>query len=191
MLLSCFSRVQLFETLCAVDRQAPLSMGFFRQEYWSGLPCPPPGDLPDPGTEPASPMVLRWQAGSLPLAPPGKVTLFISLHFSLPAWEVTEGTVRPSTSWASGRSICVKELCQLSMASQIIFVTALPCLRGAAELKIRILYGINGFLESCKQIRFLKIQSLQHLVMAPFRGTQQRIINGGRRSAAKQIVLPY
>ena len=34
--------------------QAPLSMGFSRQEYWSGLPCPPPGDLPDPGTEPAS-----------------------------------------------------------------------------------------------------------------------------------------
>ena len=34
--------------------QAPLSMGFSRQDYWSGLPCPPPGDLPDPGTEPAS-----------------------------------------------------------------------------------------------------------------------------------------
>ena len=36
-------------------RQAPLSMGFFRQEYWSGLPFPPPGDLPDTGTEPMSP----------------------------------------------------------------------------------------------------------------------------------------
>ena len=36
-------------------RQAPLSMGFSRQEYWSGLPCPPPGDLPDPGIEPRSP----------------------------------------------------------------------------------------------------------------------------------------
>ena len=35
-------------------RQAPLSMGFFRQEYWSGFPCAPPGDLPDPGIEPAS-----------------------------------------------------------------------------------------------------------------------------------------
>ena len=38
-----------------VARQAPLSMGFSRQEYWSGLPCPPPRDLPDPGIEPASP----------------------------------------------------------------------------------------------------------------------------------------
>ena len=37
-----------------VARQAPLSMGFSRQEYWSGLPCPPPGDLPNPGTEPSS-----------------------------------------------------------------------------------------------------------------------------------------
>ena len=37
-----------------VTHQAPLSTGFFRQEYWSGLPCPPPGDLPDPGIEPGS-----------------------------------------------------------------------------------------------------------------------------------------
>ena len=42
-----FSHVQLLETL-----QTPLSMGFSWQEYWSGLPCPPPGDLPDPGIEP-------------------------------------------------------------------------------------------------------------------------------------------
>ena len=45
------SHFQLFATLCTVARQASLSMGFSRQEYWSGLPCPPPGDLPDPGTE--------------------------------------------------------------------------------------------------------------------------------------------
>ena len=42
---SQFSLVQLFVTLWSVARQAPLSMGFSRQEYWSGLPCPPPGDL--------------------------------------------------------------------------------------------------------------------------------------------------
>ena len=44
---SPFSRVQLFVTLWTVARQAPLSMGFSWQEYWSGLPRPPPGDLPD------------------------------------------------------------------------------------------------------------------------------------------------
>ena len=42
-------------TPCIVDHQASLSMGFSRQEYWTGLPCPPPGDLPDPGIEPVSP----------------------------------------------------------------------------------------------------------------------------------------
>ena len=52
--LSCFYHVQLFGTLWTAVHQAPLSIGFFRQEYWSGLPCPPPGDLPDLGIEPAS-----------------------------------------------------------------------------------------------------------------------------------------
>ena len=44
-------------TFLTAARQAPLSMGFSRQKYWSGLPFPPPGDLPDPGIEPASPAV--------------------------------------------------------------------------------------------------------------------------------------
>ena len=50
-------------------RQAPLSMGFSRQEYWSGLPCPPLGDLPNPGIKPRSP---TFQADSSPSEPPGK-----------------------------------------------------------------------------------------------------------------------
>ena len=54
-MLSRFSHVQLLVTPCTVARQAPLSMGVTRQEHWSGLPCPPPEDLPDPGTEPVSP----------------------------------------------------------------------------------------------------------------------------------------
>ena len=48
--LSCFSRVHHFATPWTAARQA-LSMGFSRQEYWRGLPCPPPGDLPNPGIE--------------------------------------------------------------------------------------------------------------------------------------------
>ena len=67
--LSCFSCVQFCVTLWNIAWQASLSMGFSRQEYWSGLPCPPPGDLPDPRMEPTSPAL---QAESLPLAPPGK-----------------------------------------------------------------------------------------------------------------------
>ena len=52
--LSHLSHIWLFATLRTVAGQAPLSMGFSRQEYWSGLPCPPPGDLPDPGFKHAS-----------------------------------------------------------------------------------------------------------------------------------------
>ena len=50
--LSCFTCVGLFVTLWTLSHQASLSMQFSRQEYWSGLPCPPPGDLPYPGIEP-------------------------------------------------------------------------------------------------------------------------------------------
>ena len=53
-MLSGLSRVQLFATLWNVALQAPLSMGFSRQEYWSGLPCPLLGDLPSPGIKPVS-----------------------------------------------------------------------------------------------------------------------------------------
>ena len=57
-------------TLWTVARQAPLSTGFPRQEYWSRLPFPSPGDLPDPGFEPASLKSPALTVGSLPLAPP-------------------------------------------------------------------------------------------------------------------------
>ena len=53
-MLSYFNHVQFFVTPWTVAHQAPLSMGFSKQEYWNELPCPPPGDLPDPRTEPGS-----------------------------------------------------------------------------------------------------------------------------------------
>ena len=74
-----FSHVWLFATLWTVARQAPLSMGFPRQEYWSGLPCPPPGDLPNPGTEPLSPAAPELQADSLPLSHRGSPYVYISM----------------------------------------------------------------------------------------------------------------
>ena len=66
--LSHFSRVWLFATLWTVARQTPRSMGFSKQEYWSGLPCPPSGDLPDPEIEPRSPVSSAFQVESLPLS---------------------------------------------------------------------------------------------------------------------------
>ena len=69
------SRIRLFATAWTIARQAPLSVEilyghmevFSRQEYWSGLPCTPPGNLPDPGIEPLSPAL---QVDSLPAEPP-------------------------------------------------------------------------------------------------------------------------
>ena len=63
------SRVRLFATLWTVAHQAPPSMGFSRQEYWSELPFPSPGDLPDPRIKPRSPTL---QADALTSEPPGK-----------------------------------------------------------------------------------------------------------------------
>ena len=87
-MLSRFSHVWLFATLWTSlgALQAPLSMGFSRQEYWGGLPCPPPGHLPDPGTELAS---LKSSAlGSLPLTPAGKLVVrtHISPFFGFPSF---------------------------------------------------------------------------------------------------------
>ena len=66
------SRVRLFATPWTVAYRAPLSMGFSRQEYWSGVPFPSPGYLPDPGIEPRSP---AFQADALTSEPPGNLSL--------------------------------------------------------------------------------------------------------------------
>ena len=69
------SRVQLFATPWTVAYQAPPSMGFSRQECWSGLPFPSPGDLSNPGIEPRSPAL---RADALPSEPPGKPTINVN-----------------------------------------------------------------------------------------------------------------
>ena len=75
------SRVCLFVTSWAAVHQAPLCMGFSRQEYWSGLPCPPPGDLPDSGIEPAPPAL---QVDSFTTEPSGEP--FIGIVLSKRNW---------------------------------------------------------------------------------------------------------
>ena len=104
-MLSC---VQFFVTLWTIARQAPLSMGLSRQEYWSGLPFPPPGDLPNSGIKPVSVCLLHGQMGSLPLAPPlGSSTMsFCSLiaHFFFYCWIIFHSMdipwlVYPFTYW--------------------------------------------------------------------------------------------
>ena len=72
--VNSLSRVRLFATPWTVAHQAPSSMEFSRQEYWSGLPFPSPGDLLDPGIEPWS---LALQADALPSEPPGNPTIIL------------------------------------------------------------------------------------------------------------------
>ena len=67
--MKLLNRVRLIATPWTVAYQAPSSMGFSRQEYWSGLPFPSPGDLPNPGIEPGSPAL---EADALTSEPPGK-----------------------------------------------------------------------------------------------------------------------
>ena len=74
--------IQLFVTPWTVAWQVPLSMGFSRHEYWRGLPCPSPGDLPNPGIKSRDLHHLHWQSGSLTLAPPGK-PWHCSIHYCI------------------------------------------------------------------------------------------------------------
>ena len=82
----CVSHVWLFEIPWTVAHQTPLSMRFSKQEYWSELLCPPPGDLPKSGIEPRSPTL---QADSLPYKPPGNISIqtcgiyFLFLKFTV------------------------------------------------------------------------------------------------------------
>ena len=75
-----------FEIPWTVAHQAPLSMEFPKQEYWSGLPFPSPGDFPDPGIEPTSPASLALQDDSLPLSHQGRplITMYICYYSSKP-----------------------------------------------------------------------------------------------------------
>ena len=66
------SQAQLFATPLTVAHQVPLFMGFSRQEYWNGLIFIPPGDLPNPGIEPTSPLFPAWTSRFLTTEPPGK-----------------------------------------------------------------------------------------------------------------------
>ena len=82
-----------YEILRTVARQAPLSMGFSRQGYWSGLPFPPPRDLPHPGIKSCLSGLLHWQADSISLKPPGKPCVAQWLRNTLESGSLSPGSV--------------------------------------------------------------------------------------------------
>ena len=113
------SHVRLFVTPWTVAYQASPSMGFFRQEYWNGLPFPSLGDLPDPGIEPGSPV---FQADALTSEPPGKpydwLVCWSSVQFSsvlsrvrlfaTPWIEACQASLSIINSWSSPKVMCIE-----------------------------------------------------------------------------------
>ena len=91
-MLSCFNHVQLFVIPWSVAHQAPLSMGFSWQEYWSQAPFPPPGDLPDQEIKPTSLKSSALAGGFLPVVPPGKP--IFDIHFLLSSQTLSSAEMR-------------------------------------------------------------------------------------------------
>ena len=94
-MISLFTRVQLSMTLWTVARQAPLSMGFSRQEHWNGLPFPSPGDLPDSGIKPKS------------LTSPALAGGFFATRAT---WEAPSSNTNPNKQAGSGSHLHMKLL---------------------------------------------------------------------------------
>ena len=92
---------QLFATSWTVACQAPLSMEFSRQEYWSELPFPPPGDLPDPGIEPTSLASPVLAGGFFTTAPPGKPIYFCKVSNSVLSLILDFSHLSPVSSFQS------------------------------------------------------------------------------------------
>ena len=133
--LSCFSPIRLFVTLWTVAYQAPLSRIFSRQEYWSGLPCPPPGVIPYLGIKLASLCLLHWHLGSLLQAQPGSpretVKLCSSVQslspvqlFATPWTAACQASLSITNSWSSLKLISIESVmpsnCHASVCSSVL-----------------------------------------------------------------------
>ena len=100
--MKLLSHVRLFATPWTVAYQTPPSMGFSRQEYWSGWPFPSPGDLPDPGIEPRSPAL---QADALLSEPPGKslkISKCVSKYLKTPL-----PAIKGLTAWLGSKDLWI------------------------------------------------------------------------------------
>ena len=129
-MLSCFSHVRLSMTLCTIACQAP--MGFSRQEYWSGLPCLPPEDLPNPEIDPSSLMSpalagrffttsATWEANLFSVLHKIKIPRAPCLHilgilFKSASWVFSLAEMEAITSFSKGMKTVIKWLCHLFLS---------------------------------------------------------------------------
>ena len=111
-LLSHFSCVLVFVTLWTIAHQAPLSMGFSRQEYWSGLPCSSLGDVSNPGIELCLSCLMNQQVGSLPLTPAGTST-YTYIHSFLDSFPISVIRVLEGFPYAMYRLVIYLEMSYL------------------------------------------------------------------------------
>ena len=109
-LLSC---VLFFATSWTIARQAPLSKEFSRQEYWSGLPFPTPGDLPDLGIKPSLMHLLHWQVDSLPLRRLGSPRCYCKWHYFLNCFTACSLLVYCKCKTDLACSFCTLHLCSM------------------------------------------------------------------------------
>ena len=149
-MLSRFSRVWLFETLWTIAHQASLSMGFSRQGYWNGLPCLPPGDLPDPGIEPVA---SAWQEDSLSLSHKGSslVTLLLFSHwvvsYSLQPYRLQDARLPcPSLSlWVCSNSCPLSQWCHPIISSSAAPLSFYPqSFSASGSFPMSRLYASDG-----------------------------------------------
>ena len=129
-MLSHFSRVWLFAILQIIDHQAPLSMGFSRQKYWSELPCPPPGDLPNPGMEHVSLMSPALAAG-----------FFTTVHHL--------GSPEDSRGW--GKLFVCLFVCFLTHRREYIFLSAMVLMWEFEFFQLEVGMGLRLRLHSPHQ----------------------------------------
>ena len=114
-----FGRVRLFATPWTVAHQAPPSMEFSRQEYWSGLPFPSPGDLPDPEIKPRSPAL---QADALPSEPPGNPKRLFHFPFPfLPLVSYEAVAFFPSVLTSQIVHCLFPDFCQVTVHQQVVW----------------------------------------------------------------------
>ena len=126
--MKSLSPVRLFVTPWTAAYQAPLSMVFSRQEYWSGLPFPSPGDLPDPGIEPGSP---AFQVDALTSEPPGK-PIIINIYLYILVFMFLFSKFLSSV----GNDITCPQFIQVQCQSLTIYITKRKLMHLELELKI-------------------------------------------------------